>query len=298
MSEADWARDGYELHRALLASTTCEALLAELSRIIAAVGAEHERGERADDFWRQLARSTERLEVFFAPPDLDGLDGRDGLDGPDETDEIDETDGPVPRAAHRRFDEARVMRVGHALHRIGGPFGDALLASPVADVLLARLGGGARAVQSAVVYKQPRSDLVQFGYHQDAAYLTTDPPEPSSLALAFVALDDMDGHNGGLWVAPGSHHLGLGERLRLGPRGYEHAGGRAHRIVDGAAVLVPMRRGDVAILDGLTCHASFANRSGRPRRALILHAITASARMAETSWVQEPVGGFAPLRPR
>jgi phytanoyl-CoA hydroxylase len=167
-----------------------------------------------------------------------------------------------------------------------------VLRSPIADALVTLLGHGAHVVQSAVVYKQPRSEIVQFGLHQDAAYLTT---EPQSLALAFVALDDADAENGGLVVVPGSHQFGLGERLRLGPSGFERAAGRAHRVDPRSAVLLPLKRGDVAFLDGLTYHASGPNRSDRRRRALIAHAAGAAARMHASCWVQEPASGFATL---
>jgi len=262
-------REGYVVCPGLLAPSACEALNAALSRIIERAGDEHARGARADDFWRQMSRSAGAIEVFWMPP----LPGE-------------------AAPAEPRFVEARVMRVGHALHLHDEAFAAAARRSPITAALAEILGAGARIVQSAVVYKQPMSDLVQFGFHQDAAYLTSEPP---ALALAFVALDDADAENGALMVAPGSHRLGLGERLRLGAAGFERDGGRAHRIDRARSVLLPMRRGDVALVHGLTYHASDPNRSARPRRALIVHALGAGARLLPSSWVEEPEEGFVPL---
>ena len=96
------------------------------------------------------------------------------------------------------------MRVGHGLHLADPEFG-ALCREPAIVSSLAQLvPRPVKLIQSAVVYKQPGDQLVQFGSHQDAWYLTTDP---ESLVLAFVPFDDTDGDNGCLEVVPGSHRV-------------------------------------------------------------------------------------------
>lgn len=259
-------RDGYVVHRDVLEPATCDALVAALSEQIERLARLHERGEREDDFWRQLPRSAASIEVFWRP---------------------------APEGS-KGYPESRVMRVGHALHVVDARFADLALRSPVAAALATALGPGARVVQSAVIYKQPHDDIVQFGFHQDAAYLTTEP-SAGALALAFVALDDADAENGALMVASASHTHGLGERLRLGPAGFERAAGAPRHIRREDSVLLTMRRGDVAVVDGLTYHASDPNRSSRPRRGLIIHAIAKEARLAPTAWVKEPPEGFVAI---
>jgi hypothetical protein len=265
---ARFQRDGHVVCRGLLTPERCEALNAALSTLIERAAVQHARGALEDDFWRQMPRSAHAIEVFWMP----------------------ESPG-LPR-----FAESRVMRVGHVLHSKDPTFADLAFRSPVTRALVSVLGAGARVVQSAVVYKQPHDERVQFGFHQDAAYLTTEPAA-GALALAFVALDDADADNGALVVAPGSHRAGLDEWLRLGDQGFERGGGMARPIERGAGVLLTMRRGDVALVDGLTYHASDPNHSSRRRRALIVHAMSSQARLRPSAWVQEPAGGFTELAP-
>lgn len=256
-----FARDGYVVLPGAVPAATCDALNARLSGLIARVGDEHTRGERQADFWRQMPRSAHEVEVFW------------------------HADAP-------RFDEAHVQRVGHGLHLHEPLFAELALRSAAAAMLSAVLGGEARLVQSAVVYKQPRSDVVQFGQHQDAAYL---PTSRGGLALAFVALDPMDAVNGALQVVPGSHRLGQGEVLSMGPGGFSRVAGSSPRWMPHHARLLPLARGDVVLVHGWTYHASDPNRSDRPRRALILHAMAGDERLTEACWVPTPPAGFAPI---
>lgn len=254
-----FAERGFEVVRGALAPERCAALRERLSELIARAGAEHARGERRADFWAQMPRSRHAIEVFWQD------DGRRG------------------------FEERLVMRVGHGLHLGDERFADAILRSPVAGALARAVGGPTDVVQSAVIYKQPESDAVQFGMHQDAAYLS---PTPGPLVLAFVALDPCDAENGALEVAPGSHRLGQGPFLRLTPNGFVEAR-RGQRAALGPGELLEMEPGDVALVHGLTYHASAPNRAKRPRRALVVHAIPAGATLEENGWMTVPEGGFA-----
>lgn len=252
-----WDVDGYLLQPGLLSGETCARVTAALSAIIAEIGEAHARQERESEFWAQMRRSDARTEVFWHPD------------------------------AHA-FDESEVMRVGHVLHH------DARLAELASFApsmwLGALLGSSAVLVQSALIYKQPQSELVQFGVHRDAAYLPVDPP--GALGLAFVALDDCDAENGALRVVPGSHRLGPGLRLQLGPNGFERSSGSDPRFGDTDGVLLEMQRGDVVFVRGDVYHASGPNRSTRPRRGLILHAMASHGRLHEDAWLNEPPGGF------
>ncbi len=261
---ARYHRDGFLVCPALLPRAACEALTGQLSTRIAAVAAEYVAGARREiGFWELMTRSRGGLEVFWDPSR--GSPG-EGLEG-------------------------AAMRVGHALH-LADPAFEAFCADPTLRGGLRQIVGEPGVVlQSAVIYKQPRSELVQFGMHQDAWYLTT---SPESLALAFIALDDMDAENGCLEVIPGSHRTGLAVALRMGPSGFVPAVGRAPRAPGrDRAVALPVEKGSVIFVHGRTYHGSEPNRSDGPRRALIVHAMSAGSRLAPTSWILS--GGEPPL---
>jgi phytanoyl-CoA hydroxylase len=268
---ASYHEHGFVVCPELVPRAACDALVGHLSRVIAAVAAEYVAGARREiGFWELMARSRGGLEVFWDPS----------------------------RGSPDTGMEAATMRVGHALHAVDPTFG-AFCATPAIRSCLRQIVGEPGVVlQSAIIYKPPRSEAVQFGMHQDASYLTT---EPESLALAFVALDDMTSRNGCLEVIPGSHEGGLGVTLTLGPRGFVPvtAGVRAEREREsesetGRARAVPLEveKGAVIFVHGRTYHGSEPNRSDGPRRALIVHAMSARARLLPTSWILE--GGAPP----
>ena len=61
-------------------------------------------------------------------------------------------------------------------------------------------------------------------------------------------------------------------------------------------VLLPMTRGTIAFVHGRTLHGSGPNRAPRPRRALIVHALSGASRLSPRSWVQPPPAGFEPIQ--
>lgn len=256
---AEYAERGYLVCPDLLSREACDAACARLSVIIEEVAAEYAAGARpVVDFWSLMARSRDGIEVFWDPSR-----------GP-----------PAPGSL-----EGATMRVGHAIHRLDPVFRDLAATPALREGLRQIVGEPGELIQSAVIYKQPRSRLVQFGMHQDAWYLTT---EPDSLVLAFLALDDMRPDNGCLEVLPGSHRGGLGAVLKMGPNGFVPASGRSPREPSRAgAVALPIPKGAVVFADGRTYHGSGENRSDGPRRALILHAKSARARLAESCWILE-----------
>gem|GEM_PF-2382487 len=265
-----FARDGYFVRSGLIDDAIVDALLGRLSQLIERCAAEHLGGRRPSlDPWTILRDSQHDASVMWDP-----------------------TRGSMP--TDPREWEPLAMRVGHGLHLVD-PLFAALARRPDVGGTLAQLIVDEPVVaHSAVIYKQPRSELVQFGGHQDAAYITT---EPESLVLAFVALDDMDADNGALEVAPGSHHDPVHVQLELGDQGFVPVTGAAPKESDYQLKLLPMRRGSVAFVHGRTLHASGPNRSDRRRRALIIHAISRTARLADWCWLRPPPQGFVPLTP-
>jgi phytanoyl-CoA hydroxylase len=260
-------RDGYFVRPGVLDEGTVDTLRARLSTLIERCAGEHLSGARPTlEFWEILRRSQHDASVCW-----------------------DTSRGPMPGRAQDW--EPFALRVGHGLHLVDELFG-AIAQLPGIGGTLAELTPEAVIAQSAVVYKQPHSDLVQFGAHQDAAYITT---EPESLVLAFLALDDADAENGALQVAPGTHREPLHVTLKMEPDGFVPAHGKVPREQDYEPTLLPMRRGSVAFVHGRAIHASGPNRADRPRRALIIHAISRSSKLAPTCWFQPPPEGFTPL---
>jgi phytanoyl-CoA hydroxylase len=244
----------------------------QLSRTITGVAREHLAGVRPSlDFWRIFQASQRGVSVFW--------------------DMSRESPASLPAEEWERF----AMRIGHGLHEADPVFAGACLQGVVGEALADAVGGDPRVVQSAVIYKQPHCDSVQFGFHQDSAYITS---EPDTLMLAFVALDAMNTENGCLEVIPGSHKRELLVRLRVGEMGFVPDDGRDPPPVDGAgAVSLVIDRGSLVVARGRLLHGSKPNRSNGPRRALIVHAMdVAASRLWEGSWVQPPDDGFAPIR--
>ena len=234
---AAFAADGFIVRPGAVAEETCAALCAQLSEIIAREAAAR-CAEAAPtlEFFEIFRRSAHRASVMW---DL----SRGGPAG-------------LPPSEWERF----AMRVGHGLHLVDERFRAAALAPGVGDVLATLIGGRAAIAQTAVVYKQPESEAVQFGLHQDAWYLTT---EPESLVLAFIALDDMDLTRGCLEVVPGSHREGLLARLMLTPGGFV-AVGRDPYVADLKTVPLVMRRGDVAFVARSSTASTRPSRGPRP----------------------------------
>lgn len=261
-----FAQDGWFMRPDAVDLTTIEALNLRLSSLITRCAEQHRSGQRRSlEFWDILRSSQHDASVCW------------------------DTTGGLPGMLEQW--ESRAMRIGHGLHLVDDTFA-ALTHGPAIGGVLASLVQEAVLLQSAVVYKQPHSASVQFGLHQDAAYLTSDP---ESLVLAFLALDDMDADNGALQLVPGSHRDPLHVSLAMGPTGFTPIAGQAPQERSYRPQLLPMRRGTVAFLHGRTLHASGPNQSPYPRRALIVHAMSGRSRLAPHCWIQPPAGGFVPL---
>ena len=96
--------------------------------------------------------------------------------------------------------------------------------------------------------------------HQDAAYLDG---EPDRYVTFWIALDHCDRDNGCLQVVPGSHQ-----------QDYFHSGAEPQVAPEVWSCLpvmdVPLNSGWAAVFHPRLLHASAANISSRPRRALML----------------------------
>ena len=116
---------------------------------------------------------------------------------------------------------------------------------------------------------EQRSDIP---LHQDNGYGRLEPMTDLTIWMALV---DTDERNGGLWLVPGSHRLGL----------VEHAGAQLNPLLrevaaEAPAVLLPLRAGEAVAFSGLTLHGSGPNRTQAPRPALFVRYCEPGVRMA------------------
>ena len=108
-----------------------------------------------------------------------------------------------------------------------------------------------------------------FGWHQDSPYWVHDSAHVDLLPNVFVALDDADVANGCFRVVRGSHTRGClpgtADGTQLGgfytdPRFFDES----------AQVAMEVPAGSLVFFSPHSVHGSRANRSGLPRRALVL----------------------------
>lgn len=117
-------------------------------------------------------------------------------------------------------------------------------------------------------------------WHQDWSYWQRTQPE--NHITIHISLDDSDEESGCLHFVPGSH--------RWGPLPAASFGGdmdqlKAHLDEEQRAafqpVAVPLKAGQASIHHSSTVHGSFANRSERPRRGVVLNFMGPDTRCAD-----------------
>lgn len=135
-----------------------------------------------------------------------------------------------------------------------------------------------------IQYKPPFHGGVN-NWHQDAPLWP--PIEPMTQVTAWVALDEVDETNGCMRMVRGSHRWGDHmdrlhglDSLEL-PSSFEGE--------DVSVSFRPVHKGGVHYHHCLTWHASHANSSARPRRAIAVHYMTGDTRFVAS-------GGDHPMR--
>jgi phytanoyl-CoA hydroxylase len=103
----------------------------------------------------------------------------------------------------------------------------------------------------------------------------------------WLALEDATRENGCLEVAPGAHRGPLRERYAVDPG----TGGGVLRVLDGTpwpegGLSLEVPAGSLVVFHDHLPHRSSANRSGRSRAALTLHAHDAASRWSADCWLQ------------
>ncbi len=102
----------------------------------------------------------------------------------------------------------------------------------------------------------------EFPWHQDNGYVAI---EPATNITIWVALDDVDEHNGCVWVMPRSHQHGLLEHKTKSADSWHLT-----LDVEGDGVPAILKAGEAVAFTGLTLHRSKLNYSNKPRRAFFM----------------------------
>jgi phytanoyl-CoA hydroxylase len=152
---------------------------------------------------------------------------------------------------------------------------------------LAQLTGATelRIWHDQIQYKPPQIGGVNM-WHQDAPLWPI--LAPMTEVTAWVALDDADESNGCMSMVAGSHLWGNQiDYLRT----LKHFDDMPSTFADHAVNVMrcPVKKGEVHYHHALTWHASHANTSGRPRRAIALHYMSQETRfVASGQHVMKP----------
>jgi phytanoyl-CoA hydroxylase len=152
---------------------------------------------------------------------------------------------------------------GGDIRKISGLYGDELFRSLIqrADITkrIGTLIGPELRLFRADALMKPSGVGSEKGAHQDSPYW---PIQPMSLWSCWIPFDDATIENGCMMVIPGSH---LG-----GPQRHVHKDDYVIPAEDLDLQPVPMARGTGLFFHSLLIHATAANTSAQPRRAVTM----------------------------
>lgn len=173
----------------------------------------------------------------------------------------------------------------HMLHRKLELHERYMLHPRVLDVLEILIGPDVLAMQTMLFLKPPGKPGQ--GWHQDSYYI---PTAPDTLCGAWIAIDDADERNGGMWFAKGSQHepiyppcpevgYGFGDKgvdditYVQGVSDPDDEKNMLSRVADRYdQALVSAKAGDVVFFGGHVMHRSKQNwTTDRYRRAFVSH---------------------------
>ena len=134
-----------------------------------------------------------------------------------------------------------------------------------------------RIFNTSFLMKWPGDDSA-LPLHQDVSYVDE---RAFRTVVAWVALDDADEviDNGPLQVVPGSHRW---DRLPRGTSTWWPYGETHEFLTEHCLEALPVRRGDVLVMDNGLLHCSFPNRTDRPRLAVAVAFAPEEARLLHT----------------
>lgn len=194
------------------------------------------------------------------------------------------------------FHALGAWRIRPALHDI--------LWHPAFNVPASQLLGGAVRFWHDQLFCKPAHDGGVVAWHQDYSYWTR--TKPMNHLTCWIGLDDSTRENGCVHYVPGSHRWPLLPRTNLAN---DMEAIRSvltpEQLAEFKPVACEMKAGHASFHHPLMLHGSYANRSERPRRAIVLNVFLDGTRsdqaepmLAGTNAVPvgQPMGGqFFPL---
>jgi hypothetical protein len=170
-----------------------------------------------------------------------------------------------------RQDRASVGRIFDACRRLL-PVHELSVDRRLIDISRAMMGADVIAASDikAVRIDLPEESKYLFDWHQDFPYVM----DSLDAVVFWIPLHDVDETNGALWIAPGSHKLGLQKLAIDDPNNVRNNKQKVMHIADTSfldrfpRLRVPAEAGDVLVFSTLLLHASGPNISNRARFTL------------------------------
>lgn len=179
-----------------------------------------------------------------------------------------------------------INKIGHALHDLDAVFGPFSRQEKVRAVAAALGVAPAVLVQSMYILKGARVGG-KVTAHRDATFVRAS----EGVCLGYWwALQNADEENACLWAVPGSHRDG--REMRRFVRGEQGMVFEGQEDVDAYPedeyVALPVREGDLVMLDGRVVHKSGENRSKKSRHAYSIHVVAGG--LEERGWLRREEG--------
>lgn len=147
------------------------------------------------------------------------------------------------------------------------------------DLIEAHIGPNLLLWNSHLVCKPPAGGR-SIPWHQDETYFNNKGRYPPTI---WIALDDVDEHNGGLTVLPGQHRAGLASTLESGRTDFDLTFS-PEALAEVEPVHYVMQAGQLAMHHPRMPHCSPPNTSDRWRRVFTFHYIDAEAELATRTY--------------
>jgi phytanoyl-CoA hydroxylase len=180
-----------------------------------------------------------------------------------------------------------INKIGHAMHDINPKFVNFSYSNEMKYIANSIGYKKPILVQSMYIFKNARIGG-EVPPHTDNTYIRTNP---SSCMGIWVAFDDAESSNGGMWGVPGSHKTPTNWFLKL-----KCVNGKKYTVYEPSekpiydtnkAVKLEVEKGSVILLHGDFVHFSYANASEKQRHAYTLHLVEGKEHTYEPdNWLQ------------
>lgn len=168
------------------------------------------------------------------------------------------------------------IRCAHLAH----PRFDELIRDPrILDPVEQLIGPNLKLILCQGLHKPPRTGG-EIAWHQDDYYFRVS--KDNAVVSCWMAFDDATLDNGCMWVIPGAH-TGLWAHESLESAGYAMTDPDESR-----AIPLELNAGQIMFHHGCTPHRTLPNTTSRPRRALAIHYMDATARPLGGNRAAEP----------